>query len=115
MAASDVVIVEGIRTPYVKAGGAFNFISPQELGRIAVSELLAKIDLDPNIIDEVVIGNIGQPAEATNIARVISLNSHIPRQVPAYTVQRNCASGMEAIAQAYTKIRLGQAQVVIAG
>lgn len=115
MAASDVVIVEGLRTPYVKAGGAFNFISPQELGRIAVSELLAKTDLDPNIIDEVVMGNIGQPAEATNIARVISLNSHIPRHVPAYTVQRNCASGMEAIAQAYTKIRLGQAQVVVAG
>ncbi len=115
MAASDIVIVEGVRTPYVKAGAAFNFISAQELGRIAVSELLAKTDLDPSIIDEVVIGNIGQPAEATNIARVISLNSHIPHHVPAYTVQRNCASGMEAIAQAYTKIRLGYAQVVIAG
>src|SRR3989338_2159932 len=115
MAASDVVIVEGIRTPYVKAGTAFNSISPQELGRIAVSELLAKTDLDPNSIDEVIMGNIGQPAEATNIARVISLNSHIPRHVPAYTVQRNCASGLEAIAQAYTKVRLGYAQIVIAG
>lgn len=117
MPMSDVVIVDGLRTPYVKSGDAFNYLSAQELGRICTSELMAKLNLNPNpnSIDEVIMGNIGQPAEAANIARVIALNSGIPRHVPAYTVQRNCASGMEAIAQAYNKIRLGQASSIIAG
>lgn len=115
MPMSDVVIVDGLRTPYVKSGDVFNYISAQELGRVCVSELLAKLNFDPKIIDEVIIGNIGQPAEAANIARVVALNAGIPRHVPAYTVQRNCASGLESIAQAYNKIRLGQANAIMAG
>ncbi len=111
----DVVIVEGVRTPYIKAGTLFNDIPAQELGRIAVSELLVKTSLDPELIDEVVIGNIAQPAEAANIARVIALMAGIPRKVPAFTVCRNCASGMESIANAYLKIAAGEADVVIAG
>lgn len=115
MATSDVVLVDGLRTPYVKSGDAFNAVTAQELGRIVVSELIAKTNFDPGLIDEVIIGNISQPPEAANIARVIALNSHIPKHVPAFTVQRNCASGMEAIAQGYSKIRLGLAKTVMTG
>jgi len=111
----EVVIVDGIRTPYVKAGTLFKNLPAQELGRIAVQELIERTGLDPEGIDEVVIGNIAQPPEATNIARVIALKSGIPRHVPAFTVARNCASGMEAIANAYLKIAAGMAEVMIAG
>ncbi len=111
----EVVIVEGLRTPYVKAGTLFKNLPAQELGRIAVHELLERTELDPEVIDEVVIGNIAQPPEATNIARVIALKSGIPRRVPAVTVARNCASGMDAIATAHLKISAGMADVIIAG
>ena len=111
----EVVIVDGLRTPYVRAGTVFKDLPAQELGRIVVVELLQRTGIDPQLIDEVVIGNIAQPPEATNIARVIALKSGIPRQVPAVTVARNCASGMEAIANAHLKIATGMAEVMIAG
>jgi hypothetical protein len=87
----------------------------QELGRIAVQEVIERTGIDPEAIDEVVMGNIAQPPEATNIARVIALKSGIPRRVPAVTVARNCASGMEAIANAHLKIASGMAEVILAG
>lgn len=111
----DVVVVDGIRTPYIKAGTLFNDIPAQELGRIAVAELLTRTGIDPNILDEVVIGNIAQPPDAANIARVIALMAGVPRNIPGLTVGRNCASGMEAIANAYLKIKSGEAEVMIAG
>jgi acetyl-CoA acetyltransferase family protein len=112
---NEVAIVEGLRTPYVKAGTLFKDLPAQELGRIVVSELLERAAIDRNLIDEVVIGNIAQPPEATNIARVIALKSGIPRHVPGVTVARNCASGMEAIATAHLKIASGMAEVIVAG
>ena len=111
----DVVIVDGLRTPYIKAGTLFKDIPAQELGRIALAELMVRTGIDPELIDEVVIGNIAQPAEAANIARVITLMAGLPRKVPAVTVGRNCASGMESIAYATLKIRSGEADVMIAG
>lgn len=111
----EVVIVDGLRTPYIKAGSLFKELPAQELGRIVVAELLVRTGIDPQLIDEVVIGNIAQPPEATNIARVIALKSGIPRHVPAFTVARNCASGMEAIASAHLKIAAGVAEVMVAG
>ncbi len=111
----DVVIVDGLRTPYIKAGTLFKDIPAQELGRIALAELMVRTGIDPELIDEVVIGNIAQPADAANIARVIALMAGLPRKVPAVTVGRNCASGMESIAYATLKIRAGEADVMIAG
>ena len=111
----DVVITAGYRTPYVKAGTLFNDIPAQELGRIVVSELLERSGLDPDLIDEVIIGNIAQPPEAANISRVIALMAGLPRRVPAVTVGRNCASGIDSIAYASLKIRAGEADVVLAG
>ncbi len=64
-----------------------------ELGRIAVSHLLAKTAIDPEMIDHTIIGCVSQPAMPSNIARVIALRAGIPRRVPAITVNRNCASG----------------------
>ncbi|NOY52360.1 MAG: thiolase family protein [Deltaproteobacteria bacterium] len=110
-----VVIVDGVRTPYIKAWTLFDNLSASELGCIAVRELLERLDLDPAVVNEVIIGNVGQPADSANIARVISLKAGIPREAPAYTVQRNCASGMQAVINAYRQIILGESGVIIAG
>jgi acetyl-CoA acetyltransferase family protein len=111
----EVVIIDGIRTPYTKAGTLFNNIPAHELGRIVVRELIERTNLDVNIINEVIIGNIAQPVEATNIARIIALNAGIPEKIPAFSVQRNCASGMQSVADAYYRIASGDADVIIAG
>lgn len=111
----EVVVVDGIRTPYIKAGTLFNEITAQELGRTALAELLVRTAIDPNLIDEVVVGNIAQPAEAANIARVIALMAGVPRHVSGLTVGRNCASGLEAVANAFLKIKSGEADMMIAG
>jgi acetyl-CoA acyltransferase len=110
-----VAIVDGIRTPFVKAGGIFTNVSAQELGRIAMRELLERTEIEPNIVDEVVFGNVAQPMDATNIARVIALNAGCPQLTSAQTVQRNCASGMQSIATGFDLIQTGQAHVVVAG
>ncbi len=110
-----VVIVDGVRTPYIKAWTLFNNLSASELGRIAVRELLERLDLDPALVDEVIIGNVGQPADSANISRVIALKAGIPIHVPSYTVHRNCASGMQSVVNAYRQIVLGEADIVIAG
>ncbi|HKA24130.1 MAG TPA: thiolase family protein [Candidatus Eisenbacteria bacterium] len=110
-----VVIVDGVRTPFAKSGGPLATVSAAELGRVAVSELLARTEFEAARVDEVVLGNCGTPADAANIGRVVSLAAGIPRPVPAFTVHRNCASGIEAIAQAWYKIASGAATAVVAG
>ncbi|HEX7078910.1 MAG TPA: thiolase family protein [Candidatus Eisenbacteria bacterium] len=111
----DVVLMDGLRTPFAKAGTALASVAPRELGRVAVSELLARAGVDPREVDEVIIGNVAGPSDSANVARVVSLLAGIPERVPAFTVHRNCASGMEAIAQAHEKIAAGHAELIVAG
>jgi acetyl-CoA acyltransferase len=111
----DVVLMDGFRTPFAKAGTALATVPARELGRIAVTELLTRTGIDPGDVDEVILGNVAQPSDSANIARVVSLLSGIPERVPAITVQRNCASGMEAIAQAHERIAAGNADLIVAG
>jgi acetyl-CoA acyltransferase len=115
MSLPRVAIVDGIRTPFVKAGSAFTNVSAQELGRVATRELLERTETEPSLVDEVIFGNVAQPMDATNIARVIALNSGLPLHTSSQTVSRNCASGMQSIATGYDLIRTGQAHVVLAG
>jgi len=111
----DVILSDGYRTPFAKAGTALAEVPARELGRIAVTELLARHGVDPQEVDEVIMGNVAQPSDSTNIARVVALLSGIPERVPAVTVQRNCASGMEAIVQAHERIAAGNAELIVAG
>ena len=111
----DVVIIDGFRTPYAKSGTAFKDVPAVDLGAGVMKELIARTGVDKNIIDEVIVGNAGMPAEAANIARVISLRAGLPERIPAYSVQRNCASGMQAAASAYTQILAGMSEVVLVG
>jgi len=108
-------ILGGVRTPFAKAGTAFARVPVYELGRVAIAELLARHELDPGRLDEVILGNCAQPAEAANVARVTALRAGIPARVPGFTVHRNCASGMESVADAAYRIGCGAAQLVLAG
>jgi len=115
MSASWCWILSGVRTPFAKSGTALRRVPVYELGRVAVAELLARHDLDPGRIDEVILGNCAQPAEAANVARVTALRAGVPESVPGFTVHRNCASGMEAVADGALRIRSGEARLVVAG
>ena len=110
-----VAIVEGIRSPYVKAGTDFKGLSSVDLGRSVLRELLERTAIEPSVIDEVIIGNVSPPVDSANPSRVIALRAGLPKEIPAYTVQRNCASGMQALTSAYTQIIAGESEVVVAG
>src|SRR2546426_24677 len=115
MSEQRLVIVDGVRTPFCKMGTELAQMGADELGRIAVNALLTRTGVDPAIIDEVIFGCVGQPADAANVARVIALRAGIPEHVPAITVHRNCASGCEAITQAYEKIVAGRGSIFLVG
>jgi len=110
-----LVIVDGVRTPFCKMGTDLAALGADELGRIAVSALLTRTDLDPALIDEVIFGCVAQPADAVNIARVIALRAGIPQSIPAITVHRNCASGFEALTQAHEKMLAGRGSIFVVG
>lgn len=111
----DVVIVEGFRTPFVKSGDKFSTVHPADLGKVALKAVLAKMNLNTDEIDEVIVGNTGNPADAVNISRVVALGSGVPHKTSAYTVHRNCASALESISQGFEKIRGGTMDVIVAG
>lgn len=116
MSKSDrLVIVDGVRTPFCKAGTELAGLGADELGRIAVNALLTRTGLDPALVDEVIFGCVAQPVDAANVARVIALRAGIPESVPALTVQRNCASGCEALTLAQERLTAGRGSLFLVG
>ncbi|MGE5192845.1 MAG: thiolase family protein [Deltaproteobacteria bacterium] len=115
MQREPLAIVAGVRTPFAKAFGALADRPADELGRIAVEGVLKLSGLTPADVGEVVFGNVAGPPEASNVARVIALRAGIPWDRPAHTVNRNCASGMEALFSAWQIVAEGRADVVVAG
>jgi acetyl-CoA acetyltransferase len=113
--AERLVIVDGVRTPFCKAGSELAPFGADELGRIVVNALLTRTGLDPNHVDEVIFGCVGQPVDAANVARVLALRAGIPESVPSVTVHRNCASGFEAITTAHERLLAGRGSVFIVG
>lgn len=110
-----IAVIDGVRTPFCKIGTDLDSVTAQELGRIVTRELIERTEIDPLKVAEVIFGNVGQPADAVNIARVIALLSGIPKTTPAFTVHRNCASGIEALVQAAMKIQTGEGRCFMAG
>jgi acetyl-CoA acetyltransferase family protein len=110
----EVVIVDGVRTPFVKTNTILGRVGAVELGRVVVREVIERTEIDPAEIDEVVVGNIAGPPDAANVARVIALQAKVPSYVPAFTVSRNCASGLEAIVEGAYRIQAGDADLVVA-
>ncbi len=114
-----IAIIDGVRSPMTKAGTVLKDTPADDLGAAVVREVLNRVGgsagITPQEIDEVIIGNVAQPAKAANIARVIALKAGLPIDVPAYTVHRNCASGMESITNGATKIAAGVGSIYLTG
>lgn len=110
----EVVIVAGARTPIGKMGGMIKDVSATELGAIAIREALNRANVNPDWVDEVVVGNVGQVAENAFIARLCALNAGLPKSSTALAVNRLCGSGLQAINTAALTIKTGEADIVVA-
>ncbi len=111
----EVVIVDGVRTPYAKAATQLKEVPAAELARVVLTELLARTNYDPAGLDQVIFGNIAEPPDSVNVARVASLRAGVPANVPAFTVNRLCGSGLQSIVDAYYRISSGDADAIAAG
>ena len=109
------VILGGARTPFVKAGTAFAELDVLDLARGATGEALARTEVDPRDIDEVIFGNVARPVAYHNLAREVVLSLSMPTRIPAFTVGLACASACVAITSATDHILGGTADVVVAG
>jgi acetyl-CoA C-acetyltransferase len=110
-----VVIVGGVRTPIGSHGGAFRTLTAQHLAALVFKEVIERVGIDPKLFDDVILGCIGQQSDAPNIGRVAGLLAGVPVNVPGYTVQRNCVSGMVSISNAYQAIQAGDGEVFLCG
>lgn len=116
MSQSDrVVVVEGTRTPFVRARSVFAKMPASTLGGVTLKETIARSGIDPKLVDEVMFGIVSAPAEGSNIAREAMFDSGLPPETPSTTINRYCASAAEAIATAVAKISSGQIDIALAG
>jgi len=112
---SEVVIVGYVRTPIGKFGGALRNVKSPQLAAEAIRALLKRSGVEPSMVDEVIFGSTLQGGMGQNISRYAALLAGLPNSVSAYTVNRVCSSGMQAIIDAYRELVLGDASIVIAG
>jgi 3-oxoadipyl-CoA thiolase len=113
---TEAFIVDGVRTPIGRYAGGLASVRPDDLAALVVRESVARSGVDPELIDEVVLGAANQAGEDNrNVARMAVLLAGLPQSVPGFTVNRLCASGLTAIATARQMIAAGDADVVVAG
>jgi acetyl-CoA acyltransferase len=110
-----VAVMAGCRTPFSRSGTALKDLSAVELGKACVRELLERSAVDPASIGAVVMGQVVPSVQAPNLAREVGLGAGLPKEVPAHTVNRACASASQAIADVAAEIRLGHLDAGIAG
>src|SRR5258706_3534844 len=110
-----VFIVSAVRTPIGKFGGTLASLSAVDLGVVAATAAMERAAIDPKQVEETIFGNARQAGGGPNPARQISIRSGIPQEVPAYTVNKACASGLKTIALAYQAILLGNSECILAG
>jgi acetyl-CoA C-acetyltransferase len=111
----DVLILSAVRTPIGKFGGTLAGMSAADMGVVAAKAAIERAGLDAAHVQETIIGNARQAGGGPNVGRQISVRSGVPKEVPAYTVNQACASGMKAIALAYGEIASGNMDCVLAG
>lgn len=110
-----VAIVAGCRTPFCKAGTALKSARAVDLARYAARELLERTNIAPDEVDEVIFGQVVPSALVPNVAREVSLLPQLPKEIPAYSLNRACASSNQAVTAAYDQIVMGHADVILAG
>lgn len=111
----EVVIVSAVRTPIGNFGGCFKDISAVQLGAIVAEAVLKRANVKPELVDEVIFGNVLQAGIGQNLARQVSMAVGIPIEVPSMTINKVCGSGLKTIQLAAQSIALGEADVVLAG
>jgi len=111
----NVVIAAGVRTPIGSFGGVFKEVSARQLAETVIRGVMERAGLAAEQIDEVILGNCIQHTDTPNIARVAALDAGLGKEVTGFTIQRQCASGMQAISSAASQIMLGESEIVIAG
>ena len=115
MARDAVVIVGAARTPIGRYGGAFRSVHPAELGAVAARAALERSGVGPELVDEALVGHARQAGSGPNTARQVVRRAGLPDSVPAQTINKACASGMQSIASGAQSILLGESEVVLAG
>src|SRR6202162_6501267 len=110
-----IYIVDGVRTPFARAGTTLADSEAVDLGKTALRLLVARTGIDASKIEEVIIGCVSQPVDSANVGRVVALRAGIPDSVPAVTLHRNCASGFEAVTQAAEKMIAGRGDIFLVG
>lgn len=111
----NAVIVSAVRTPVGKFGGTLKDIPAYQLGTIAIKEAINRAGIRPEQVDEVVFGNVLTTAQGQNPARQASMGAGIPKEVPAFTINKVCASGLKAVSLAAQSIKAEDNEVVVAG
>lgn len=111
----EVVIVSAVRTPIGTFGGSFKDVSAVTLGSIVAKEAIKRANITPEMVDEVIFGNVLQAGQGQNVARQVSIHAGIPIEVPSYTVNKVCGSGLKTVALAAQAILAGDADIILAG
>ncbi|MFG2595511.1 acetyl-CoA C-acetyltransferase [Streptomyces sp. NPDC048462] len=112
---NDVVICEPLRTPIGRFGGALAGQAPASLAALVIAEVVARTGIDPDRVDEVILGSAYPSADAPAIGRVAALDAGLPQSVTGTQIDRRCGSGLQAVLDAAMQIRAGFSEVVIAG
>lgn len=111
----EFVIVSAVRTAIGKYGGTLKNVTSGHLATIVIKEAIKRAGITPEQVDEVIFGEVRQQTDESNVARVAAIRAGIPVTSPAFTINRLCASGMQAIGSAVQQIAFGQADIVVAG
>jgi acetyl-CoA C-acetyltransferase len=111
----EVVIIDAVRTPVGAFGGSLAGVSAVELGSVVVKELMKRTELAASQVDELIFGCVLQGGQGQNVARQVLINSGLPKEVPAMTINKVCASGLRTVTLAASIIRAGDADVIITG
>jgi acetyl-CoA C-acetyltransferase len=115
MSNEQVVIVSAVRTPIGRFGGSLKGVNSGDLGALVIREAVKRAGVESSLVEEVILGEVRQSSESSNVARVAALRAGLPVETPAFTVNRLCASGMQAVASGVQQIAFDQASVVVAG
>jgi len=110
-----VYLVKGVRTPQAKSGADLKDVAAPYLGHYLIRHIMDETGIPNDEVDEVIVGNTGTPAKYPNVGRVVGLEAGLDEKTSGYSVHRNCASGMEAMSQAFIKIASGRSDVIFAG
>ena len=114
MELKECVIVSAVRTPIASFGGSLKGFKAIDLGSMVVKEAVRRAGIEPAVVDECIVGQVGQIAENGFVARAISLQAGLPKETTAYSVNRQCGSGLQSIVDAVMEIQTGRADVVVA-